>query len=233
MAPSSIQQILTTIHSRKLLINPTFNPTSALTLPSVAPPPNSFDLLEPTVGNNSIGADTLMVFIVLLCAFICSLGLNAIINCSLKCSRLVSSDDESGNGSSSGSPVEKTSHPGLNEKALETFPVVNYSEEMKIPGLENECVICLMEFYPGEKIKLLPKCNHGFHVKCIDKWLNCHSSCPTCRHCLIETCNKILDGHDSNVVQSSNAALSPGPLQEIIINIVPLEPEGMAHNCQN
>ncbi|MBA0737725.1 hypothetical protein Gogos_011176 [Gossypium gossypioides] len=49
-----------------------------------------------------------------------------------------------------------------------------------------ECPICLGEFLDGEKVRVLPKCNHGFHVKCIDTWLRSHSSCPNCRHSLLE-----------------------------------------------
>ncbi|KAH9747189.1 Choline-phosphate cytidylyltransferase 2 [Citrus sinensis] len=43
------------------------------------------------------------------------------------------------------------------------------------------CAICLLDFIDGDEIRLLPKCNHRFHVACIDKWLLSHSSCPTCR----------------------------------------------------
>nr|GMC53892.1 RING-H2 finger protein ATL60-like [Ipomoea batatas] len=34
----------------------------------------------------------------------------------------------------------------------------------------------------GEKARLLPKCNHGFHVDCIDMWFHSHSTCPLCRN---------------------------------------------------
>ncbi|QHO06972.1 hypothetical protein HN873_047753 [Arachis hypogaea] len=46
------------------------------------------------------------------------------------------------------------------------------------------CAICLADFSDGDKIRFLPKCNHRFHVACIDKWLLSHSSCPTCRNFL-------------------------------------------------
>ncbi|PNX78977.1 RING-H2 finger protein ATL72-like [Trifolium pratense] len=49
-----------------------------------------------------------------------------------------------------------------------------------------DCPICLGEFMDGEKVRVLPNCNHGFHVECIDKWLLSHSSCPTCRQSLLE-----------------------------------------------
>ncbi|KAH7307488.1 hypothetical protein KP509_22G062000 [Ceratopteris richardii] len=44
-----------------------------------------------------------------------------------------------------------------------------------------ECAICLSEFRDGEEGKLLPDCNHSFHVQCIDMWLFSHSNCPLCR----------------------------------------------------
>ncbi|XP_020215389.1 RING-H2 finger protein ATL40 [Cajanus cajan] len=43
------------------------------------------------------------------------------------------------------------------------------------------CVVCLCALGGGEKVKLLPNCNHFFHMDCIDTWLNCHSTCPLCR----------------------------------------------------
>ncbi|KAG9132924.1 hypothetical protein Leryth_022685 [Lithospermum erythrorhizon] len=183
---TSIEQILVTFHSRKLLLYPSFNQSSA----SIEPHQGSNHLLEPSSGKHSFDAKIVMVLSVLLCALICSLGLNAIIRCAMRCSRSTSVDDDSRNGNNS--TAANIANTGITKQALKTFPVVNYLAGMKIPGLESECVICLGEFSPGQKIKMLPKCNHGFHSKCIDKWLNCHSSCPTCRHCLIETCQKIV-----------------------------------------
>jgi hypothetical protein len=29
-------------------------------------------------------------------------------------------------------------------------------------------------------IKLLPECQHGFHVGCVDAWLVTHKTCPVC-----------------------------------------------------
>lgn len=44
-----------------------------------------------------------------------------------------------------------------------------------------ECAVCLSEFEEGERGRLLPKCNHSFHVDCIDMWFHSHSTCPICR----------------------------------------------------
>ncbi|BFG35203.1 hypothetical protein CerSpe_214760 [Prunus speciosa] len=158
-----------------------------------------------------------MVLSVLLCALICSLGLNSIIKCALRCSSFVEA-----RGSSSSNTSVRLANTGVKKKALKTFPTVSYSADLNLPGLDTECVICLSEFTAGERVRLLPKCNHGFHVRCIDKWLSSHSSCPKCRHNLIETCQKI--------VGFTQASSSVPPVQETIVSIVPLEPEGLVRN---
>ncbi|XP_057980250.1 putative RING-H2 finger protein ATL36 [Malania oleifera] len=44
------------------------------------------------------------------------------------------------------------------------------------------CTVCLCEVADGERYRRLPKCNHCFHVECIDAWfLWDHSTCPLCR----------------------------------------------------
>lgn len=44
-----------------------------------------------------------------------------------------------------------------------------------------ECTVCLGEVEEGEKLRILPKCRHGFHVDCIDMWFFNHATCPLCR----------------------------------------------------
>lgn len=211
-------------NSRRLLLHQHQTPTT-----SSAPPPyvnpNSRDQSENFgVGDNSFDSNVVMVLSVLLCALICSLGLNSIIRCTLRCSSLVSSSDSNGTSGSSA----RLANTGVKKKALRTFPVVSYSANLNLPGLASECVICLSEFCPGERVRLLPKCHHGFHVRCIDKWLSSHSSCPTCRQCLIETCQKIIGGCENNTNQAGSS--QPETIQltfmPIQLAIMPLEPEG-------
>ncbi|KAJ6296967.1 hypothetical protein OIU77_006785 [Salix suchowensis] len=218
MSPStSATQLFQDFHGdfysrRLLLLTPLYQSTN-----TAAPPaPGNSSPSEPyTSPDSSFDANVVMVLSVLLCALICSLGLNSIIRCALRCSNLVSSE-------SPANPSTRSGNSGVNRKALKSFPMVNYSSDLNLPGLDTECVICLSEFTPGERLRLLPKCHHGFHAKCIDKWLSSHSSCPTCRHCLIETCEKIV-----GCSQASTSGPSSLPVQETIVSILPLEPEGM------
>ncbi|KAG0468037.1 hypothetical protein HPP92_017365 [Vanilla planifolia] len=73
---------------------------------------------------------------------------------------------------------------GLKKRALQRIPVAFYGLDAALPA--TECPICLGDFAEGEKVRVLPGCNHGFHVSCIDRWLSSHSSCPTCRNSLLD-----------------------------------------------
>lgn len=123
--------------------------------------------------------DTNMVIILaaLLCALIGALGLNSIVRCALRCSRRLALE----------TPEETTARlaaTGLKKRDLRQIPVAVY--DTSSPGFPGtDCPICLGEFVDGQKVRVLPQCNHGFHVRCIDTWLLSHSSCPNCRHSLL------------------------------------------------
>lgn len=42
-----------------------------------------------------------------------------------------------------------------------------------------ECVICMVEFIVGDKVRYLP-CMHTYHMGCIDDWLMRSLTCPSC-----------------------------------------------------
>lgn len=69
---------------------------------------------------------------------------------------------------------------GLDPSFLKTIPIILFSPQDFKDGLE--CSVCLSEVTQGEKTRILPKCNHGFHVQCIDMWFHSHSTCPICRN---------------------------------------------------
>ncbi|KAE8727168.1 actin family protein [Hibiscus syriacus] len=197
-----LQDLLGNFHSRKLLLYyKQLNQSSSNT----SPPP-------PYPQNTNLDQNVFMILSVLICGIISSLGLNLIIRCVLRCSNRAASEYID-------NPSAAIVDRGIKPKALKTFPVVNYSAQMNMPGLDWECVICLSEFLPGEHLRFLPKCNHGFHARCIDKWLKSHTSCPKCRHCLLETCQKIMGCNQSSSLES-------------IVNIQPLEPEGMVRDIR-
>eukprot|EP00286_Rhodomonas_abbreviata_P018449 CAMPEP_0181291904 /NCGR_PEP_ID=MMETSP1101-20121128/2218_1 /TAXON_ID=46948 /ORGANISM="Rhodomonas abbreviata, Strain Caron Lab Isolate" /LENGTH=397 /DNA_ID=CAMNT_0023396331 /DNA_START=36 /DNA_END=1226 /DNA_ORIENTATION=- len=43
------------------------------------------------------------------------------------------------------------------------------------------CAICQIEFSDGDMGFVFKQCQHPFHVKCLNRWLERGDSCPTCR----------------------------------------------------
>lgn len=73
---------------------------------------------------------------------------------------------------------------GVDQSFIDTLPVFNYNA---IIGVKDpfDCAVCLCEFEADDKLRLLPKCSHAFHMDCIDTWLLSHSTCPICRASLL------------------------------------------------
>ncbi|KVH99867.1 putative RING-H2 finger protein ATL12 [Cynara cardunculus var. scolymus] len=70
---------------------------------------------------------------------------------------------------------------GIDKKTIESLPFFRFSS-LKGSKEGLECVVCLSKFEDSEVLRLLPRCRHAFHMNCIDKWLESHSSCPLCRY---------------------------------------------------
>ncbi|XP_044463148.1 RING-H2 finger protein ATL70 [Mangifera indica] len=72
---------------------------------------------------------------------------------------------------------------GLDEATIKSYPKLLYSEAklQKNDSTAMCCSICLADYKNSDMLRLLPDCNHLFHVKCVDPWLRLHPSCPVCR----------------------------------------------------
>lgn len=73
---------------------------------------------------------------------------------------------------------------GVEQAFIDTLPVFAYGS---IRGLKDstDCAVCLTEFGDDDRLRLLPKCKHAFHLECIDTWLLSNSTCPLCRRSLL------------------------------------------------
>ncbi|CAN4088264.1 unnamed protein product [Withania somnifera] len=76
-------------------------------------------------------------------------------------------------------------HTSMSQEDIKKLPCFDYKVESVIEGSSTtspvDCAVCLENFKIGEKCRLLPKCNHTFHVQCIDSWLKKTAVCPICR----------------------------------------------------
>ncbi|KAJ4889002.1 putative RING-H2 finger protein ATL49 [Raphanus sativus] len=74
---------------------------------------------------------------------------------------------------------------GVEQSLIDKLPVFHYKSVIGLKITSFDCPVCLSEFETEDKLRLLPKCSHAFHVDCIDTWLLSHSTCPLCRSNLL------------------------------------------------
>ncbi|XP_073120989.1 E3 ubiquitin-protein ligase ATL23-like [Henckelia pumila] len=74
-------------------------------------------------------------------------------------------------------PVKPNQHNGLSDSDLEKLPEVTGKDLI----LGSDCAICLDEIENQQPAKMIPGCNHGFHLHCIHAWLSKQPFCPVCR----------------------------------------------------
>ncbi|XP_066399916.1 probable E3 ubiquitin-protein ligase ATL44 [Miscanthus floridulus] len=138
----------------------------------------------------SVHTDTFLILAAVLCFLLCVVGLAFVARCSRLCnpsSYSVDADDDEAAAmpADMGAPRPRK---GIEKGALEKLPTVPFEadDEAAKDGDERpECAICLAEFARGDEVRVLPPCGHAFHAPCVDTWLLCTSTCPSCRTALV------------------------------------------------
>lgn len=71
----------------------------------------------------------------------------------------------------------RQSSPSCDERASNGGMVLTFGSTLR------SCAICFEEYAPGDQIRILNPCNHGYHVHCIDLWFSSpgESCCPVCK----------------------------------------------------
>ncbi|CAM0944387.1 unnamed protein product [Alopecurus aequalis] len=81
------------------------------------------------------------------------------------------------------SPRDEEEHAeaaGLTAEELGELPCQDFkAAAVGAPG--GECAVCLEAFGAGDRCRVLPGCQHGFHAQCVDSWLRKSRQCPVCR----------------------------------------------------
>lgn len=86
---------------------------------------------------------------------------------------------------------------GLDPDVVAALPVVKY-RRVRSASTALECAVCLSEFAPEERLKMLPTCSHAFHIDCIDTWLHHNVSCPLCRTVVTGPAQAARDEHEAS-----------------------------------
>ncbi|CAA7040503.1 unnamed protein product [Microthlaspi erraticum] len=143
---------------------------------------------KPYSNSTDFQANASVLLILLFSSLICALSLYTAIRCFLR--PALETDDG-----------QHKPDPEADVTSATPTPTLVYSSDLELAGAEAECAICLSEFEQGESIQVLEKCHHGFHVKCIHKWLSSRSSCPICRTSIFS--HQTLDSAPSTEAPSS------------------------------
>ncbi|KAK3221902.1 hypothetical protein Dsin_008927 [Dipteronia sinensis] len=168
---------------------PSTSSLHAYFVPDNQPPPTASQNLHSDGGgfnlNDKVSPSILLIIIILAIIFFVSGLLHLLVRFLL---RPPSRDpEEIDNVTALQGQLQQLFHlhdSGVEQSFIDTLPVFYYKA---IIGLKTpfDCAVCLCEFEPDDKLRLLPKCSHAFHMECIDTWLLSHSTCPLCRASLI------------------------------------------------
>lgn len=120
--------------------------------------------------------DVVVILAAMICALVCALGLNSMLQCIVRCTRRTLTEP-------AGWVASRRHNAGLKREHVVALPISTFASATSTTSSPQVgCPICLSEFSDGEKVRVLPACSHRFHVRCIDTWLLSHCSCPTCRN---------------------------------------------------
>ncbi|XP_024011427.1 RING-H2 finger protein ATL52 [Eutrema salsugineum] len=153
------------------------------------PPPPSFFLDEDDDSSSSSNFSPLLIALIglLASAFILVSYYTLISKYCHRRRETSSSETRDRGGLFSSSAVESrqgnsnaAASDGLNDTLIKSITVYKYRKNDGFVDC-SDCSVCLSEFEENESLRLLPKCNHAFHLPCIDTWLKSHSNCPLCR----------------------------------------------------
>ncbi|XP_019190516.1 PREDICTED: probable E3 ubiquitin-protein ligase RHA1A [Ipomoea nil] len=68
----------------------------------------------------------------------------------------------------------------------ELLEMAKFSEVDGGEDMLESCVVCLGEYESGDEVRWLRNCNHVFHRRCLDRWIdNGRNTCPLCRASLV------------------------------------------------
>ncbi|KAG8087512.1 hypothetical protein GUJ93_ZPchr0010g9401 [Zizania palustris] len=155
--------------------------------PPSLPPPASFD----ATFQSRISPSILLIILILAVIFFVSGLLHLLVRFILRPAPRDPGDADSGdmNATAFQGQLQQLFHlhdAGVDQSFIETLPVFLYGAVVGAGRKDPfDCAVCLCEFADDDRLRLLPKCSHAFHVDCIDTWLLSHSTCPLCRRSLL------------------------------------------------
>ncbi|RZC72798.1 hypothetical protein C5167_048276 [Papaver somniferum] len=110
----------------------------------------------------------------------------------LICGRLRAADSRPVFEMDSRTDLEQPEHriTGLEPVVVASLPTMKFNRADFQSAEDAQCSICLGDYEEKEILRIMPKCNHNFHLSCIDVWLEKQSTCPVCRISLQESSSK-------------------------------------------
>ncbi|KAF8084795.1 hypothetical protein N665_0699s0010 [Sinapis alba] len=168
-------------------IKTTRNLLSPSSLPRPPPPPLTIRPNTNSDINSKISPSILLIIIILSIIFFIS-GLLHLLVRFLLTPRRRDREDYFDNVTALQGQLQQLFHlhdSGVDQSFIDTLPVFHYKSIIGLKNYPFDCAVCLSEFETEDKLRLLPKCSHAFHMDCIDTWLLSHSTCPLCRSSLL------------------------------------------------